>query len=102
MTWLWFPLLLLRRLGIEVVYDDEAVRKLPRLLKSGFALGLLSDQAGLGAATHVPFFGRPARTPRGASVSVTHAPSTSTAIGATARRKRPRAATAWTKRNEME
>lgn len=57
-----------RRLGIEVVYDDEAVRKLPRLLKEGFALGLLADQAGLAAATHAPFFGRPARTPRGPSV----------------------------------
>ena len=57
-----------RRLGIDVVYDDEAVRKLPRMLKSGFALGLLADQAGLAAATHVPFFGRPARTPRGPAV----------------------------------
>lgn len=57
-----------RRLGMTVVYDDEAVRKLPRLLKEGYAIGLLADQAGLGAATHVPFFGRPARTPRGPSV----------------------------------
>jgi KDO2-lipid IV(A) lauroyltransferase len=57
-----------RRLGIEVVYDDEAVRRLPRLLRDGYAIGLLSDQAGLGAATYVPFFGRPARTPRGAAV----------------------------------
>jgi len=57
-----------RRLGITVVYDDEAVRKLPRLLKDGFALGLLADQAGLGAATFVSFFGRPARTPRGPAV----------------------------------
>lgn len=57
-----------RRLGITVVYDNEAVRKLPRLLKEGFAIGLLADQAGLGAATHVPFFGRPARTPRGPAV----------------------------------
>jgi KDO2-lipid IV(A) lauroyltransferase len=57
-----------RRLGIEVVYDDQAVRRLPRLLKDGYAIGLLSDQAGLGAATYVPFFGRPARTPRGAAV----------------------------------
>ncbi len=57
-----------RRLGMAVVYDDEAVRKLPRLLKEGYAIGLLADQAGLAAATHVPFFGRPARTPRGPSV----------------------------------
>jgi len=57
-----------RRLGMAVVYDDEAVRRLPRLLKDGYAIGLLADQAGLGAATHVPFFGRPARTPRGPAV----------------------------------
>ncbi len=57
-----------RRLGMTVVYDDEAVRRLPRLLKEGFGLGLISDQAGLGAATFVPFFGRPARTPRGPAV----------------------------------
>ena len=57
-----------RRLGMVVVFDDEAVRKLPRLLKDGHGIGLLADQAGLGAATHVPFFGRPARTPRGPAV----------------------------------
>lgn len=57
-----------RRLGITVVYDDEAVRRIPRLLREGYGVGLLSDQSGLGAATHVNFFGRPARTPRGAAV----------------------------------
>jgi KDO2-lipid IV(A) lauroyltransferase len=57
-----------RRLGMLVVFDDEAVRKLPRLLKEGYGIGLLADQAGRGAATHVPFFGRPARTPRGPAV----------------------------------
>jgi len=57
-----------RRLGMEVVYDEDSVRKLPRLLKDGYALGLLADQSGLAAATYVPFFGRPARTPRGPAV----------------------------------
>jgi KDO2-lipid IV(A) lauroyltransferase len=57
-----------RRLGMVVVYDEESVRKLPRLLRDGYALGLISDQSGLAAATHVPFFGRPARTPRGPAV----------------------------------
>lgn len=57
-----------RRLGMEVVLDNESVRRLPRLLKQGFALGLLADQSGLAAATVVPFFGRPARTPRGPAV----------------------------------
>lgn len=57
-----------RRLDIKVVYDDEAVRLLPRLLRNGYGVGLLADQAGLWAATHVPFFGRPARTPKGPAV----------------------------------
>ena len=57
-----------RRLGMVVVFDEDAVRKLPRLLKEGYGIGLLADQSGLGAATHVPFFGRPARTPRGPAV----------------------------------
>jgi KDO2-lipid IV(A) lauroyltransferase len=57
-----------RRLGMAVVFDDEAVRRLPRMLRDGYAFGLLADQSALGAATHVPFFGRPARTPRGPAV----------------------------------
>jgi len=57
-----------RRLGMEVVFDEESVRRLPRLLRDGYALGLIADQSGLAAATHVPFFGRPARTPRGPAV----------------------------------
>ncbi len=57
------------RLGISVVFDDEAVRRIPRAFKQGRAVGFLSDQAAGGlAATFVPFFGRPARTPRGAAV----------------------------------
>lgn len=57
------------RLGIEVVFDDEAVRRIPRSFKEGRMVGFLSDQAGKGlASTFVPFFGRPARTPRGAAV----------------------------------
>lgn len=57
------------RLGMSVVYDDEAVRRIPRAFKEGHAVGFLSDQAAGGhAATFVPFFGRPARTPRGAAV----------------------------------
>jgi KDO2-lipid IV(A) lauroyltransferase len=57
------------RFGIEVVFDDEAVRRIPRAFREGRAVGFLSDQAGKGlASTFVPFFGRPARTPRGAAV----------------------------------
>jgi KDO2-lipid IV(A) lauroyltransferase len=57
------------RLGMRIIFDDEAVRRIPRAFKEGRAVGFLSDQAGKGlASTFVPFFGRPARTPRGAAV----------------------------------
>jgi len=57
------------RLGIDVVFDDEAVRRIPRAFKEGRTVGFLSDQGAKGlASTYVPFFGRPARTPRGAAV----------------------------------
>ncbi len=57
------------RFGVQVIFDDEAVRRIPRAFKDGRAVGFLSDQAGKGlASTFVPFFGRPARTPRGAAV----------------------------------
>jgi len=54
------------RLGIRVMFDDEAVRQIPRALKSGRAVGFQGAK-GL-ASTFVPFFGRPAKTPRGAAV----------------------------------
>ncbi len=57
------------RLGLRVLFDDEAVRAIPRALKDGRAVGFLSDQGAKGlASTFVPFFGRPAKTPRGAAV----------------------------------
>ncbi len=57
------------RLGIRVIFDDEAVRALPRAFREGRAVGFLSDQGALGlASTFVDFFGRPAKTPRGAAV----------------------------------
>lgn len=57
------------RLGMRVIFDDEAVRRIPRALREGRAVGFLSDQSAKGlASTFVPFFGRPARTPRGAAV----------------------------------
>ena len=57
------------RFGTRVLYDDEAVRKIPRAFKDGRGVGFLSDQGAKGlASTFVPFFGRPARTPRGAAV----------------------------------
>ena len=57
------------RLGMRVIWDDRAVREVPRALKQGRTIGFMSDQSAKGlAATMVPFFGRPARTPRGAAV----------------------------------
>lgn len=57
------------RLGIRVIFDDEAVRAVPRSFREGRAVGFLSDQGALGlASTFVDFFGRPAKTPRGAAV----------------------------------
>jgi KDO2-lipid IV(A) lauroyltransferase len=57
------------RLGMHIMHDQEAVRRVPRVLREGHAVGFLSDQATVGlASTFVPFFGRPAKTPRGAAV----------------------------------
>lgn len=56
-------------MGIKVVHDSEAVRRTPRSLRAGRAVGFVADQGVLGlASTFVPFFGRPAKTPRGAAV----------------------------------
>jgi KDO2-lipid IV(A) lauroyltransferase len=57
------------RLGVDIMHDQEAVRRVPRALRDGRAVGVLSDQATVGlASTYVNFFGRPAKTPRGAAV----------------------------------
>jgi KDO2-lipid IV(A) lauroyltransferase len=57
------------RLGMRVVWDGDAVRRTPRALKDGHAVAFLVDQGALGlASTYVPFFGRPAKTPRGPAV----------------------------------
>jgi KDO2-lipid IV(A) lauroyltransferase len=57
------------RLGMRVVYDREAVRQSMRAFQAGRAVGFVSDQGVKGlASTFVPFFGRPAKTPRGAAV----------------------------------
>ena len=57
------------RLGMEVVYDADAVRRIPRATREGRAVALLVDQGVKGlASSYVPFFGRPAKTPRGPAV----------------------------------
>lgn len=55
--------------GLRVVFDDEAVRVIPRAIRDGRLIGLLSDQGVVGlASSWVPFFGRVAKTPRGGAV----------------------------------
>lgn len=55
--------------GMTIVHDSEAVRRTPRSLRAGRAVAFVADQGVMGlASTFVPFFGRPAKTPRGAAV----------------------------------
>lgn len=57
------------KVGMTVVHDSEAVRRTPRSLRAGRAVAFVADQGVMGlASTFVPFFGRPAKTPRGAAV----------------------------------
>ena len=57
------------RIGMRVVHDADAVRQTPRALRENRAVAFLADQGVLGlASTFVPFFGRPAKTPRGPAV----------------------------------
>ena len=57
------------RFGTRVLFADESVRAIPKALRDGRGVGFLSDQSAKGlASTFIPFFGRPARTPRGAAV----------------------------------
>src|SRR5690349_16985555 len=57
------------RIGMVVVHDADAVRRTPRSLRENRVVAFLADQGVLGlASTFVPFFGRPAKTPRGPAV----------------------------------
>ena len=57
------------QIGMNVVQDAQAVRHTPRALREGRAVAFVADQGVRGlASTFVPFFGRPAKTPRGAGV----------------------------------
>ncbi|HEY0930703.1 MAG TPA: hypothetical protein VGE27_12355, partial [Gemmatimonas sp.] len=58
-----------RKIGMEVILDREAVKRVPRSLRDNRAIAFVADHDALGlASTFVPFFGRPAKTPRGAAV----------------------------------
>ena len=57
------------RIGMRIVHDDEAVRRVPRSLRDGNAIAFLVDQGAVGLASiWVPFFKRLAKTPRGPAV----------------------------------
>jgi len=57
------------RMGMTVIYDREAVRRTARSVQKGRAVAFLADQGVKHlASTYVPFFGRPAKTPRGPAV----------------------------------
>ena len=57
------------RMGMRVVYDERAVAQVPRAIRAGRAVAMLTDQETIGlASTWVPFFGRPAKTLRGPAV----------------------------------
>jgi len=58
-----------QEIGMEVIHDKDAVRRAPRALRENHLIGLAADHDALGlASTFVPFFGRPAKTPRGPAV----------------------------------
>ena len=58
-----------RRIGMTVIHDADAVRRVPRALREEHAVAFLVDQGAVGlASTWVPFFGRYAKTPRGPAV----------------------------------
>lgn len=58
-----------RRIGMAVIHDADAVRRVPRALREGRSVALVFDQGAVGlASTWVPFFGRYAKTPRGPAV----------------------------------
>ena len=58
-----------QQIGMTVVHDEDAVRRVPRSLRAGRAVAFLVDQGAIGlASSWVPFFGRFAKTPRGPAV----------------------------------
>ena len=57
------------RVGMSIIHDEDAVKRVPRSLRAGRAVAFLVDQGAVGlASTWVPFFGRFAKTPRGPAV----------------------------------
>ena len=54
-----------RRLGIEPVYMEDALREIPKLLRAGRSVALVADQDARSHGLIVTFLGRPASTFRG-------------------------------------
>jgi len=58
-----------KRIGMSVIHDADAVRRVPRAMRENHAVAFLVDQGAVGlASTWFPFFGRYAKTPRGPAV----------------------------------
>ena len=56
-------------IGMIVIHDADAVRRVPRAMREQHGVAFLVDQGAVGlASTWVPFFGRYAKTPRGPAV----------------------------------
>jgi Kdo2-lipid IVA lauroyltransferase/acyltransferase len=56
-------------MGMVVLHDFEAVKRSARSLRDNHLVAFIADQGVKGlASTFVPFFGRPAKTPRGPAV----------------------------------
>jgi KDO2-lipid IV(A) lauroyltransferase len=58
-----------QRIGMSVIHDADAVKRVPRAIRERHAVAFLVDQGAVGlASTWVPFFRRLAKTPRGPAV----------------------------------
>lgn len=58
-----------QRIGMSVIHDADAVKRVPRAIREQHAVAFLVDQGAVGlASTWVPFFRRLAKTPRGPAV----------------------------------
>ena len=54
-----------RLLGVETIYQSQAISRVPRVLRANGVVGIVADQDARGAGIFVPFFGRAASTHRG-------------------------------------
>jgi KDO2-lipid IV(A) lauroyltransferase len=54
-----------RRLGVENIYQGDAPKRVPRILRENGVVGIVGDQDARRSGIFVPFFGRPASTHRG-------------------------------------